>query len=160
MSRTAGIWPYVCLAPALAAFLLLEIVPAFATSIFSLTDYTGLPGAPIHWVGIENYTSLLAGQRTFLLRALGVTAIFSLMVTVVQNGLGVLIAWLLNSRLRGQIAVRSLVFLPVVLGATINGLTWYVMFNPLGGPVTLHLQQLFGIRTNLLGTPATTLYAV
>ena len=29
-----------------------------------------------------------------------------------------LIAWLLNSQLRGQIAVRSLVFLPVVLGAT------------------------------------------
>src|ERR671939_1268514 len=141
MSRTAGIWPYVCLAPALAAFLLLEIVPAFATSIFSLTDYTGLPGAAIHWVGIDNYTSLLAGQQTFLLRALGVTAIFSLTVTVVQNGLAVLIAWLLNSRLRGQITVRSLVFLPVVLGATINGLTWYVMFNPLNGPVTTLLAS-------------------
>jgi raffinose/stachyose/melibiose transport system permease protein len=159
MSRTAGIWPYVCLAPALALFFLLEIVPAFATSIFSLTDYTGLPKAPIHWVGIDNYTSLLAGQRTFLLRALGVTAIFSLTVTVLQNGLAVLIAWLLNSRLRGQIAVRSLVFLPVVLGATINGLTWYVMFNPLGGPVTLFLQHL-GLRANLLGNASTALYAV
>src|SRR6266571_3020581 len=159
MSRTAGIWPYVCLAPALAVFFLLEILPAFATSIFSLTDYTGLPNAPIHWVGVENYTSLLAGQQTFLLRALGVTAIFSLTVTVVQNGLAVLIAWLLNSRLRGLIAVRSLVFLPVVLGATINGLTWYVMFNPIAGPVTQFLQQL-GIRTNLLGTASTALYAV
>ena len=56
MGRTAGIWPYVCLAPALAVFILLEIVPAFATSIFSLTDYTGLPHAPINWVGLENYT--------------------------------------------------------------------------------------------------------
>ena len=159
MGRTAGIWPYVCLAPALAVFFLLEIVPAFATSIFSLTDYTGLPGAPIHWVGLDNYTSLLAGQRTFLIRALVVTAIFSLVVTVVQNGLAVLIAWLLNSRLRGKIAVRSIVFLPVVLGATVNGLTWYVMFNPLSGPVTLFLQQ-FGIRANLLGDPSTALWAV
>jgi raffinose/stachyose/melibiose transport system permease protein len=159
MSRTAGIWPYVCLAPALALFFLLEIVPAFATSIFSLTDYTGLPGAAIHWVGLDNYTSLFAGQRTFLLRALGVTAIFSLMVTAVQNGVAVLIAWLLNSQLRGQLAVRSLVFLPVVLGATINGLTWYVMFNPLSGPVTLLLKDI-GIRANLLGTATTALYAV
>jgi raffinose/stachyose/melibiose transport system permease protein len=159
MGRTAGIWPYVCLAPALALFLLLEILPALGTSIFSLTDYTGLPGAPIHWVGLENYTSLLAGQQTFLVRALGVTAIFSLTVTVLQNGFAVLIAWLLNSRLRGQLAVRSLVFLPVVLGATINGLTWYVMFNPLAGPVTLLLQH-FGIRANLLGTAPTALYAV
>ena len=70
MSRTAGIWPYVCLAPALAIFVLLEIIPAFATSVFSLTDYTGLPGTVIHWVGIDNYVGLLAGQQTFLLRAL------------------------------------------------------------------------------------------
>jgi ABC-type sugar transport system permease subunit len=159
MSRTAGIWPYVCLAPALVVFLLLEIVPAFATSIFSLTDYTGLPNASIHWVGMENYTNLVAGQQTFLLRALGVTAIFSLTVTVLQNGLAVLIAWLLNSSFRGQIVVRSLIFLPVVLGATINGLTWYVMFNPLGGPISLLLQH-FGIRANLLGSTSTALYAV
>ncbi len=52
--------------------------------------------------------------------------------------------------------MRSLVFLPVVLGATINGLTWYVMFNPLSGPVTLLLKEI-GIRANLLGTPTTAL---
>jgi raffinose/stachyose/melibiose transport system permease protein len=159
MGRTAGIWPYICVAPALIVFFALEIVPAFATSIFSLTDYTGLPGAPIHWVGLENYTSLFAGQQTFLVRALGVTAIFSIVVTVVQNGLAVLIAWLLNSNLKGQITVRSLVFLPVVLGATVNGLTWYVMYHPLNGPVTL-LLGLFGIKANLLGTTTWALWAV
>jgi len=160
MGRTAGIWPYVCIAPALAVFVLLEVVPAFATSIFSLTDYTGLPGTPINWVGLDNYTGLFAGQQTFLVRALGVTAIFSLVVTVAQNGVAVLVAWLLNAKLRGQIAVRSIVFLPVVLGATVNGLTWYVMFNPLGGVVTLAVQQLFGMKTNLLGVTGTALWAV
>lgn len=159
MGRTAGIWPYVCLVPALAAFMLLEIVPALATSIFSLTDYTGLPHAPINWVGIRNYIDLLTGGQTYLVRALGVTAIFSLLVTVLQNCLAVLIAWLLNAGLRGQITVRALVFMPVVLGATVNGLTWYVMFNPLGGPVTSVLSEL-GIRANLLGSTATALYAV
>jgi raffinose/stachyose/melibiose transport system permease protein len=159
MGRTAGIWPYVCIAPALVVFILLEVVPAFATSIFSLTDYTGLPGVPINFVGLDNYTSLFAGQQTFMSRALGVTAIFSVAVTVVQNGLAVLIAWLLNSKLKGQITVRSLVFLPVVLGATVNGLTWYVMFHPLSGPITLVLKEL-GIRANMLGTPSTALWAV
>src|SRR6266511_3644806 len=132
MGRTAGIWPYVCLVPALAA---------------------------INWVGLQNYHDLLTGGQTFLIRALQVTAIFSLLVTVVQNGVAVLVAWLLNAKLRGQIAVRSIVFLPVVLGATVNGLTWYVMFNPLGGVVTMALQQV-GLRTNLLGTPSTALWAV
>ena len=159
MGRTAGIWPYVCLAPALAVFLIFEIAPALATSIFSLTDYTGLPNVPIHFIDIENYRELFSGGRTFLIRALQTTFIFSLVVTVVQNGVAVLIAWLLNSKLRGQIAVRSLVFLPVVLGATVNGLTWYVMFNPLNGPVT-GLFTAFGMRTNLLGNPTTALWAV
>lgn len=159
MGRTAGIWPYVCLAPALAVFILLEIAPAIATSIFSLTDYTGLPHAGINWVGLQNYHDLLTGSQTFLIRALQVTAIFSLLVTVVQNALAVLVAWLLNASLRGRLAVRVLVFMPVVLGATVNGLTWYVMFNPLGGPVTLLLGDL-GFRLNLLGSTATALYAV
>ncbi len=148
-----------CLAPALAVFIAFELVPALGTSIFSLTDYTGLPHAPVNWVGLQNYRDLLTGGQTFLIRALQVTVIFSLLVTAVQNGLAVLIAWLLNSGLRGQVAARSLVFLPVVLGATINGLTWYVMFNPLGGPVTMVLGAL-GVRANLLGNTATALYAV
>jgi raffinose/stachyose/melibiose transport system permease protein len=139
--------------------MLLEILPALATSIFSLTDYTGLPHTPINFLGLRNYVDLLTGGQTFLVRALGVTAIFSLMVTVLQNCLAVLIAWLLNAGLRGQITVRALVFLPVVLGATVNGLTWYVMFNPLGGPVTSALSEL-GMRANLLGSAATALYAV
>jgi raffinose/stachyose/melibiose transport system permease protein len=34
------------------------------------------------------------------------------------------------------------------------------MFNPLGGVVTMALQQLLGLRTNMLGTPSTALWAV
>ena len=87
MGRTAGIWPYVCLVPALAVFIMLEIVPALGTSIFSLTDYTGLPHAAINWVGLQNYHDLLTGGQTFLVRALQVTAIFSLLVTIIQEHL-------------------------------------------------------------------------
>ena len=52
--------------PALAAFMVLEIVPALGTSIFSFTDYSGLPHAAINWVGLQNYHDLLTGGQTFL----------------------------------------------------------------------------------------------
>ena len=140
-------------------FIVFEIVPALGTSIFSLTDYTGLPHAPINWVGLQNYHDLLTGGQTFLIRALQVTAIFSLVVTVVQNGLAVLIAWLLNARLRGQIAVRALVFLPVVLGATVNGLTWYFAHIRANQPATAMLYAL--IITALMGVvPGHLLYFI
>ncbi len=159
MGRAAGIWPYVCLLPAVGFFVVFQLVPSLATSVFSLTDYTGLPHTPIHWVGLQNYTELLTGSRHFLVLSIQITAVFSILVTVVQNGLAVLVAWLLNSNLRGQVTVRSVVFLPVVLGATINGLVWYVMFNPLSGPVTMLLAAM-GVKANLLGSTATALYAV
>ncbi len=160
MGRTAGVWPYLCLLPAVLTFGLFELVPSLATAIFSLTDYTGLPHTPINWVGLQNYHDLLLGSRSLLTRALQVTAIFSVSVTLLQNGLAVLVAWLLNSSYYGRILVRSFVFLPVVLGATINGLVWYVMFNPLSGPVTLMINGLLGVRSNMLWSPATALYAV
>src|SRR5258708_22899339 len=97
MGRTAGIWPYVCLMPALAAFMLLEIVPALGTSIFSFTDYTGLPHAAINWVGLQNYHDLLTGGQTFLVRALQVTVIFSLLVTSIQNGVAAATPWRFHS---------------------------------------------------------------
>ena len=159
MGRTAGAWPYLCILPAVLVFGLFEILPSLANAIFSLTDYTGLPNTPPEFVGLENYRALLLGSRTLLLRALQVSAIFSIAVTVLQNGFAVLIAWLLNTTLRGRIAIRSLVFLPVVLGATINALVWYVMFNPLSGPVTLMINGLLGVRSNMLGSTATALYA-
>jgi raffinose/stachyose/melibiose transport system permease protein len=160
MGRTAGVWPYVCLVPALIVFGLFELLPSLATAIFSLTDYTGLPHTPINWVGLENYNNLLLGSRTMITKSLQITAIFSVTVTVVQNGLAVLVAWLLNSNYYGRIAVRSFVFLPVVLGATINGLVWYVMFNPLSGPGSMIINSLLDIRSNMLGSTATALWAV
>ena len=159
MGRTAGIWPYVCLAPALLVFALVEIIPALATAVFSLTDYTALPNTPINFVGLENYNALLLGSRTLITKALQVSLVFSIAVTVLQNGFAVLVAWLLNTTLRGRILVRSVVFLPVVLGATINGLVWYVMFNPLSGPITLMINYVFDAKSNMLGNVGSALYA-
>lgn len=159
MGRTAGVWPYICLLPAVLVFGLFEILPSLANAAFSLTDYTGLPNTPPEFVGFENYRALLLGSRTLLMRALQVSAVFSIAVTVLQNGFAVLIAWLLNTTLRGRIVVRSIVFLPVVLGATINALIWYVMLNPLSGPVTLMVNAMFDTRSNMLGQPGTALYA-
>jgi len=159
VGRTAGIWPYVCLAPALLVFALVEIIPALATAVFSLTDYTALPNTPINFVGLENYNALLLGSRTLITKALQVSLVFSIAVTVLQNGFAVLVAWLLNTTLRGRILVRSVVFLPVVLGATINGLVWYVMFNPLSGPITLMINYVFDAKSNMLGNVGSALYA-
>jgi raffinose/stachyose/melibiose transport system permease protein len=61
-----------------------------------------------------------------------------------------LIAVLLNRRLRGSNFYRSVVFLPTVLGVTVIGLIWSLIFNPSGGPAAT-VWSWFGTSSSFLG---------
>ncbi|HQX76704.1 MAG TPA: sugar ABC transporter permease, partial [Thermoflexales bacterium] len=59
-------------------------------------------------------------------------------------------AVVLNQRLRGTNVFRTLYFMPVILGAVIQGLIWSLFLFPLGGPMARFLD-LFGMRSEFLG---------
>lgn len=144
--------PYLLLAPGILLYFILALGPSIATAFYSFTDATGLPGAPVTWVGLENYREFLtlgAASRENL-DALIRTFIFSIAVTVIQFTLGLLVAVLLNQRLKGTKFFRTLFFLPVILGVTIQGLMWTLFLYPLGGPLGTFLG-LFGLESAFLG---------
>lgn len=152
--------PYLLLTPALFLYLLLALGPSLATAVLSFTDATGLPRLPINWVGLDNYKEFLtlgAASRENL-AALTRTVVFCVVVTAVQFSLGLLVAVLLNGNLRGTRFFRTLFFLPVILGVTIQGLMWTLFLYPLGGPLQTVLEQ-FGIRSELLGGQPTEAFA-
>jgi raffinose/stachyose/melibiose transport system permease protein len=66
-------------------------------------------------------------------------------VTVIQFSLGLLMAVLLNQKLRGRNLFRTLFFMPVILGVAIQGLIWKLFLLPARGPVS-QLQELIGVR--------------
>jgi raffinose/stachyose/melibiose transport system permease protein len=127
--------------------------PSLATIVFSFTNISGVPGAGWSFIGLANYqeffTSLTLPDSDAL-GALQRTLIFAAAVTTIQNALSLLIASLLNARLRGRLVVRALVFMPVVLGVTVIGLMWTLVLNPLGGPAE-SLLNLFGASSSFLG---------
>lgn len=144
--------PYLLLAPGILLYFILALGPSIATAFYSLTDATGLPGAPVNWIGLENYREFLtlgAASRENI-DALIRTFIFSIAVTVIQFSLGLLVAVLLNQRLKGTKFFRTLFFLPVILGVTIQGLMWTLFLYPLGGPLGSFLE-IFGLRSDFLG---------
>ena len=144
--------PYALMAPGVFFYFLLALGPALATAVYSFTDATGLPNLPIHFVGLDNYKEFLtlgaAARENFA--ALGRTLLFSVAVTVIQFTLGLLVAVLLNQKLRGTTFFRTLFFLPVILGVTIQGLMWTLFLYPLGGPMQSFLG-LFGMHSDFLG---------
>lgn len=152
--------PYLLLLPGLLLYFLIALGPSLATSIYSFTDATGLKGAPIHWIGLDNYREfLLLGQAAKdNLQVLKRTLIFSFFVSTVQFVLGLIIALVLNQNLKGRNFFRTLFFMPVILGAVIQGLIWSLFLYPLGGPAA-RILGLFGLHSQFLGGSPTEAFA-
>ncbi|MCK6579253.1 MAG: sugar ABC transporter permease [Anaerolineae bacterium] len=148
------------LLPGLLAYFIIGVGPSLATTVFSFTDASGLPNAPVSWVGVDNYHEFLfLGQAARdNLSAVGRTLAFSFFVTTIQFVLGLVVAIILNQKLRGRNFFRTLYFMPVILGAVIQGLIWTLFLYPLGGPLAQILGT-FGLRSEFLGGPPTEAFA-
>jgi raffinose/stachyose/melibiose transport system permease protein len=152
--------PYLFLLPGILLYLLIALGPSLATSVFSFTDATGIRGAPIEWIGLDNYREFLfmgqASRDNYA--ALFRTLVFCFFVTTIQFGVGLLVALLVNQRLKGTAIFRTLFFLPVILGAVIQGLIWSLFLYPLGGPMA-RILEFFGATSEFFGGQATEAFA-
>ena len=96
--------PYLLLLPGFFFYLLIMLGPSLATSVYSFTDATGIKGAPINWVGLENYREFLfmgqASRDNY--GALFRTLVFCFFVTTIQFLFGLVIALIVNQRLAGR----------------------------------------------------------
>jgi raffinose/stachyose/melibiose transport system permease protein len=152
----ARLSPYLFLIPGILLYVIIALGPSLATSVFSFTNATGIRGAPIDWIGLDNFKEFLflgqASRDNY--GALGRTLIFMFFVTTIQFTLGLVIAMLVNMRLKGTNFFRTLYFMPVILGAVIQGLIWSLFLFPLGGPMA-RILEFFGTRSEFLGGPPT-----
>jgi raffinose/stachyose/melibiose transport system permease protein len=144
--------PYLLLLPGLLFYFVIALGPSMATAVYSFTDASGIKGAPIHWIGLQNYREFLFMGRASVdnFNALQRTLVFCVAVTFLQFGLGLFVALIVNQNLKGTNIFRTIYFMPVILGVAIQGLMWSLFLYPLGGPVAQFLD-LFGMRSEFLG---------
>ena len=132
---------------------LFSLIPAVGILVISFTDIRSLPYLPTSWVGFDNYVTFFsAAQIGYNLAALKNTFVFALAVTFFQNTIALLIAVLLNQRLKGRNFARAVVFLPTILGVTVIGLIFSLIFNPSAGPAA-ELWAAFGRSSAFFGDP-------
>ncbi|MCA9901484.1 MAG: sugar ABC transporter permease [Ardenticatenaceae bacterium] len=151
-SRLRKATPLLLLLPGFLLYVIIALGPSIATTYYSFTDATGIRGATINWIGLDNY-------REFLFRgvasrdnidALQRTLVFMVFVTFIQFTFGLIVALVLNQNLKGRTFFRTLFFLPVILGVAIQGLMWKLFLLPGNGPVA-QLLALFGGQSEFLG---------
>lgn len=132
----------------LILYVIFAFGPSMATVFFSFTDATGVPGKEWHFIGLENYyTFFTASDSGDRIKAVGRSIYFAFAVVIIQNAIALFVAILLNKKLRGGVFYKATFFLPVILGVTVSGLIWKLVFNPFGGPAKV-IADFLGIQSN------------
>ena len=145
--------PLLLLLIPMALYIVFYFGPSILTVIYSFTDVKNLPGSTYQFVGLDNYRELLfSGNSGERWRSIVNTLIFMFVVTIVQNGVALFIAVIINQRLKGDYFYRAVFFLPVVLGVAVVALIWGMMFDPLNGPVNRLYDSLFGYQDMFFGS--------
>lgn len=100
------------------------LIRNFQLSLQTVNPYTRVSS----YSGLDNYRWLF-NDRVFRMVA-GNTAIFIVSCVLLTLGIGLVVALLLNEKLKGRTAVRAIVFAPYLLAGSAVALVWAYIFNP------------------------------
>ncbi len=96
------------------------------------------------FIGLQNYFNLFHSERFW--NSMVVTFKYTIIVTVISIGLGLVLAVILNNRfLVGKSFWRGLYFLPVITPTVAAAMVWILLFNPGFGYVNV-VMHAFGFK--------------
>jgi multiple sugar transport system permease protein len=130
------------LVPGLAYVALWRLFPALYTGYLSFTSYNLAFDAAPTWIGVGNYLQLWRDGKLHV--SVLVTLEFAAAATIVELGVGLGTAKLLDRQFPGRNMILGLVLIPMVLAPVTVATIWYVLFHRLVGPIPRLLQLLPG----------------
>ncbi len=152
--RIAAAW---MVTPAVALLLVFIIIPIVLTFALAFTNAKLISPTGPQFVGFDNFARLF-GDPLFW-KSLRNTLLFTVFVVPLQAGLALVLALLINVRIRGVNFFRTVYFLPVVTSMVVVSLLWKFMYQPDG--LINGFLAIFGIDgPDWLGNPNTALIAV
>lgn len=153
--RTAPWWFMI---PALALYAFVVLVPSAKGAGYSFTDWTGL-GSDMHFTGLDNFRRILDDSTAK--DALVQTVLLTVVITVFQNAIGLLLALGVHSRVKSRNALRVLLFAPAVMTPVVTAYLWRYMYAPDGAiNSALDALGLGGLRQDWLGDQDVALWSV
>ena len=115
--------------PAIVVFVAFVIFPVVMAAYYGFYKWKGY-GVPTDFVGLENYITIL--QDTTFHDALMHNGFIVVMSLVMQGPAAVVLALLLNRKMRGRGLIRVLIFVPYVVSEVIVGTGWSLMLQTTG----------------------------
>ena len=124
-SKSESRWAYLMVAPTVIGLLVLNIYPFLDTIklSFSKTRPFGL----YELQGLENYIEMFASAEFW--RANLNTLYFCVLTVPIGLFLSLIVAVMLNAKIKGRTAFRAVFFLPMVVAPAAVAMVWKWMFN-------------------------------
>ena len=138
--------PYALVAPQIAITLIFFFWPAFQTLYQSLLIEDAFGGSR-EFVGLQNFRELFHDDD--YLSSFRVTAVFSVLVTVLGLSISLLLAVLADRVVRGAHVYKTLLIWPYAVAPAVAAVLWLFLFSPTLG-IVAHWLQGMGIDWNPL----------
>lgn len=128
--------------PAILGTLIFIIIPVICSFGLSFAKWDLLN--PIEWVGLANYSELFKNELFY--KIFINTVVFALSVSILGVIIPLILASILNSKIRGSEFYKTAYFLPFITPMVVIGIVWAWIFDPNIGL----LSQVLHIHINWL----------
>lgn len=149
---------YLFVLPQLLGFLLTVVGPLIAVIYFSFQERNILTGLT-QPVGFDNYIQMLNGDPVFR-TVVSNSLIFTAGLVPLNIALAILLAMLVNQRIRGVTFFRTVYFAPVITSAAAWAIVWRFILQGEEGTLNQFLSLIGIVGPNWLREPAWAMVAV
>jgi ABC-type sugar transport system permease subunit len=138
-TRHGGLVAWAFALPALIVYFVFLVYPALSSLWFSFTDWDGLSAA-YNVVGVDNYKNMASDP---VVRQAAINNLIWAVVTVaVPVVLGLVLAVVLNGKVRGKPVLRLIFYTPAVLPLVSVASIWGWLYNPQYGAINAFLRAI------------------
>ncbi len=151
--RNEFLWGWFMILPTVIGLFVLNIIPIIAT--FRESFYkTGDFGKNNKFIGIANYTKMLSDDKIW--QSLINTLKYAVLEVPISVAISLVIAVLLNRKMKGRNAYRTIFFLPMVVAPAAVAMVWRWLFNSEFGLI----NNVFNLHIKWVSSPEVAIYSL
>lgn len=152
--RKEGIFYMALLLPAVLLFALFFIIPVAQSMWLSFTDSYGMKTS-YNFVGMKNYIEAFT-DKSFI-KTIGATLKYAVIAVAVGNILSLVLALLLDSKIKLKATLRTFFFIPNIMSLLVVGYIWCFVYQQ----VMPDVLQILGMKGSaVLGNKNTVIQAL
>lgn len=151
--KSEFMWGWLFILPTVIGLIVLNIIPIFQT-IYQSFFKTGDFGRGNIFVGLENYVKVFGDSEVW--QSLINTFKYAIVEVPFSIAIALVLAVLLNRKMKGRSAYRTIIFLPMVAAPAAVAMVWRWLFNSDFGL----LNNVFNLNVKWVSDPKIAVYSI